>query len=69
MVQQIQRLLLINKILKRLLDNALEYYNNDLYFVDRLLYHLCLISNVGGTAPIHYIETQRIQRHHHDSYI
>ena len=67
-VQQTQRLLPINKILKRLLDNALECHDDNLRSVGGPLCHPRLTSNAGGTAPIHYIGTQRIQQHHHDSY-
>ena len=67
-VQQTQRLLPINKILKRLLDNALGCHDNNLRSVGRPLCHPRLTSNTGGTAPIHHIETQRIQQHHHDGH-
>ena len=67
-IQQTQHLLPVDKILKRLLDNALGCHDNNLRSVDGPLYHPRLTSNAGGTAPIHYIGTQRIQQHHHDGH-
>ena len=67
-VQQTQRLLPVNKILKRLLDNALGCHDNNLRSVGEPLCYPRLTSNTSSTVPIHHIGTQRIQRHHHDGH-